>query len=132
MSYSSAVTGSITFHPPLQHAELRDDWQPADYLRLVVTQETVETDAGALTTRSCAEVVPRLETMNHAESGIIDALQATITHHSLVGRQFSGWFDLVGEDGRRKRIWVESNGGKRPVRVAEARYVWDEGVPQDT
>ncbi|WP_370665416.1 DUF6205 family protein [Streptomyces sp. IBSBF 2507] len=104
MGYYTSVTGEIRIEPPLTWAEIKDN--PAlpetaggrsEYdVHLRIDEETVDTDEGQLTRKTCAALVPAWDDSFKAYH-LVEHVQEMID--AFPGHTFTGRLDCEGEEG---------------------------------
>lgn len=125
MSYSTRIDGSVSITPPLTWAQIKDSPLFRDNIGisrswpdvyLVLDEETVHTDEGQLTRRTCERIDPMEETRGDTLVADIQAVIDANPEH-----EFAGWFECFGEEPG--DIWRAVIRGRKAVRI-EPRIVW--------
>jgi hypothetical protein len=126
MGYYTRVDGEIRIEPPLTWAEIKDNPSipdtpggRAEYdVRLRIDEETVDTNEGQLTRKTCSALVPSWDDSFKAYN-LIEHVQAMID--AFPGHTFTGRLDCEGEEsGDLWRVVVRDG---RAVKVTP-RIVW--------
>lgn len=131
MSYLVLVEGGLRIDPPLNYREVRqwpevlkeagsrNGWAP---VRMEQLSEQTVTDEGTHTIITCAEVVPFSEERFSGVGNLPRYVAAMLDTYGKAHR-ISGYFECLGEDGRRWRVGVDSEG---ELFQHEPEYVWPE------
>ncbi|MFC7817567.1 DUF6205 family protein [Streptomyces sp. NPDC057367] len=103
MGYYTNVTGEIRIEPPLTWSEIRDNptlpetaGGRSEYdVRLRIDEETVDTDDGQLTRKTCSALVPAWDDSFKAYH-LVEHVQEMID--AFPGHSFTGRLDCEGEE----------------------------------
>lgn len=132
MGYTSSVQGLIEFDPPINWAQYQDAGRfRADgdnWLRLLLTTESVETNEGTLERKFARAIVSRCDQhgrLKNAETGVAEDLRDLMISLDRLDpeRTYSGELIREGErQGDVQRFWISNDTGA--VMTARTTLQW--------
>jgi len=117
MGYDTSHTGHITITPPLTWAEVRSAAVNVGDVRLVLDENTTDTDHGRTTVITATGITP-LTNESYKGYAVQSEIQRLVDAHPE--HEFAGRIDCQGADGE---LWRYVIRGREVVRV-EPRIVW--------
>ena len=129
MGYYTQVTGEIAIAPPIKWGDINgspflpDSGEWTDVV-LRVAEDSIDTDEGTLTRRSCAAIEPATDD-GYKAYGIQVDLQ-TLLNAIGPGHEYSGYLEGLGEDN--EDIWRLYVRDGKAIKV-KVQLVWPEGTP---
>lgn len=133
MSYTSYLTGEITFDPPIPWSELQDspfictpkrnEWDRLVWLRMV--EEPVQTDEGTLIRKQAVAIRPS-EGDELRAHGLCAEVQQIVAKHGK-GRTFESFILVRGEES--PDLWRVTVQDGKAVEVVP-RIVWPDGTEE--
>ncbi|MGW0577317.1 DUF6205 family protein [Streptomyces sp. NPDC002920] len=125
MGYYTRVTGEIRIEPPLTWQEFKDspfnphstEYDDSLDAKLLIHEETVDTDDGPLLRRTAPELVAA-HTDSYKAYRLVEDVQKAID--TFTGHTFSGRLECKGEDGALWRVIVRDGRAQQ----VEPRIVW--------
>jgi len=125
MGYTSTVHDNediLAIRPPLNHAEVKKFPESAGTNFTLVTQrKVIETDTGTLTVWSASALTLTDPYQPSKRYDLVKELQEVVELYP--DHEFSGFFELIGEDGVIWRVRVDSD---RKVMQVFPKLTWPE------